>query len=838
MKKNLLLLSLLLAFSIVFAQQNKPSQISSSPANTRVETRSSQRTNGTQPAPTSTTSSCMSINYPTVTTWSPTIYSTGTAGAGGFVSGPNQYLDKEKAMYFDASASAFTKLYQVDVWFAKGYSSNPSKVVNMKIYDGTSGTPSTSVIATASLTMGTIMGDVAGNFNTSFYFPAGVTLPASKRFFCSVDISNLNWATSKDSLCIVSNQSGQTTPAAAWERQTDNLWYQYSAAAAWTQSVSLYIHPFLRNTPVTATFTATGPALCAGNSITYDATGSTTGGVTYWGFGASTSPTTASTNSISVLYPTAGTYTTTLLILDACDALGASQATFVVNAKPTVAATPSSTTICNGTNITLSGSGASTYTWTGGVTNGVAFAPSTSLNYTVSATAANGCTNSAVANVSVNPIPTVLANTNSSAVCMGNNVTLSGGGATTYTWSSGVLNAVAFSPSSTNSYTVTGSLNNCTNTAVVSVTVNNIPTVTANTTSSAVCMGSNVTLSGGGATSYTWSSGVSNAVAFAPLSTNSYTVTGSANNCTNTAVVSVTVNNLPTVSANSTSTAVCVGSNVTLSGGGASTYTWSGSVSNGIAFAPAFTNTYSVNGTDVNGCMNTATVGVTVNNLPTVMANSTSTAVCAGSNVTLTGGGASTYTWSGSVSDGVAFAPASTNTYSVNGTDLNGCSNTATVGVTVNNLPTVTANSTSTLVCVGDNITLNGGGASTYTWTGGVSDNTPFIASASDSYTVTGADVNGCSSPATVSVTVNLCTGIQSLTVLNSISVFPNPNNGDFTIQSQKADGINVINELGQVIETIKLNEENNFSFNVRGLSSGIYFLVGKTVKQKVIVTK
>jgi hypothetical protein len=38
------------------------------------------------------------------------------AGAGGFVSGPNQYLDREKAMYFDASASAFTKLYQVDVW--------------------------------------------------------------------------------------------------------------------------------------------------------------------------------------------------------------------------------------------------------------------------------------------------------------------------------------------------------------------------------------------------------------------------------------------------------------------------------------------------------------------------------------------------------------------------------------------------------------------------------------------------------------------------------------------------------------------------------------------------
>ena len=768
MKKNLLILSLLLVFSVAFAQQNKQSQVSSSPANARIETRSSKRTNGTQPVPTSTTSTCMSINYPTVTTWSPTIYSTGTAGAGGFVSGPNQYLDREKAMYFDASASAFTKLYQVDVWFAKGYSSNPSKVVNMKIYDGTSGTPSASVIATASLTMGTIMGDVAGNFNTSFYFPAGVNLPASKRFFCSVDITNLDWATSKDSLCIVSNQSGQTTPAAAWERQADNLWYQYSNAAAWNQNVSLYIHPFLRNTPVTATFSATGPALCAGNSITYDATGSTTGGVTYWSFGALTSPTTASTNSISVLYPTAGNYTTTLLIFDACDALGAAQSVFTVNAKPTVAATPSSTTICNGTNVTLSGSGASTYTWTGGVVNGVSFAPPSSLTYTVSGTAVNGCTNSAVANVSVNPIPTVVANTTSSAVCIGSSVTLSGGGATTYTWSPGVSNAVAFVPSSTNSYTVTGSLNNCTNTAVVSVTVNNLPTVTANSTSSAVCAGSNVTLTGGGASTYTWTSGVNN----------------------------------------------------------------------GVAFAPTSTNTYSVNGIDANGCANTAVVSVTVNNLPTVTANSTSTVVCAGSNITLTGGGASTYSWTSGVNNGVAFAPASTNTYSVNGTDANGCTNTAAVSVTVNNLPTVTANSSNTLVCVGDNIILTGGGASTYTWTGGVNNGIGFAATASDIYTVTGADANGCENTASVSITVNVCTGLQTLVNSNSISVFPNPNNGEFTIQSQMADVVSLTNELGQLIEMIELNQQNNFSYKVSQLSNGIYFLVGKTIKQKVVVTK
>jgi hypothetical protein len=70
------------------------------------------------------------------------------------------------------------------------------------------------------------------------------------------------------------------------------------------------------------------------------------------------------------------------------------------------------------------------------------------------------------------------------------------------------------------------------------------------------------------------------------------------------------------------------------------------------------------------------------------------------------------------------------------------------------------------------------------------------------------------------------------------VIVFPNPNNGEFTIQSQISDILNVTNELGQVIEIIELNQQNNFSYHVNHLQNGIYFLLGKTVKQKVIVNK
>jgi hypothetical protein len=300
----------------------------------------------------------------------------------------------------------------------------------------------------------------------------------------------------------------------------------------------------------------------------------------------------------------------------------------------------------------------------------------------------------------------------------------------------------------------------------------------------------------------------------------------------------VTVNNLPTVTANATSTSVCNGLSTTLTGGGATTYTWSNSVSDGVSFAPSSSNTYTVNGTDVNGCQNMAMVTVNVNNLPTVTANSTASAVCAGSNVTLTGGGATTYTWSGTVINGTAFSPSASDNYTVTGTDANGCVNSSSVSVAVNNTPTVTANSTSTLACVGDNIILTGGGASTYTWTGGVTDGVGFPASTSDTYTVTGYDVNGCSNTAIVSVSVNVCTGLKSIATSNIISVFPNPNNGEFTIQSQKADIVNIMNDFGQVLEVIVLNDDNNNSYKVNNLPNGIYFLVGKTIKQKIIVTQ
>lgn len=295
--------------------------------------------------------------------------------------------------------------------------------------------------------------------------------------------------------------------------------------------------------------------------------------------------------------------------------------------------------------------------------------------------------------LTVNALPTVTANTSLASVCAGAPVTLTGGGANTYSWNNSVTNGVSFVPASTATYTVTGtSAAGCINTAAVSVTVNALPTVTASASSSSVCAGSPTTLSGGGATTYTWNNGVSNGVSFVPASSGSYTVTGTnAAGCTNTASTSITVNALPTVSASASSTAVCAGGATTLNGGGASTYTWNNGVSNGVSFVPAASGSYTVTGTNALGCTNTASVSLTVNALPTVTANSSSASVCNGTAVTLTGGGANTYAWDNGVTNGVSFVPASSTTYTVTGTNAEGCTNTATTAITVGTLSIATS---------------------------------------------------------------------------------------------------------------------------------------------------
>lgn len=510
-------------------------------------------------------------------------------------------------------------------------------------------------------------------------------------------------------------------------------------------------HVLIENTLPVVSFTANPSSpVCAGTSVTLSGTGATS---YEWSGGV--------TDAVAFAAMTTDTYTVTGTDVNGCT--NTATATVNVNALPTVnfIAAPSAS-VCAGNPVTLSGTGATSYTWTGGVTDGVAFTPASTLTYTVTGTDGNGCTNTNSVTVTVNTLPTVSFTASPSAtVCAGTSVTLSGTGAGSYSWSGGITDAVAFTPASNQTYTVIGTDGNgCTGTATASVVVNAAPVVSFTALPSAnVCAGSSVTLSGTGATSYVWSGGVTNSVAFTPSATQTYTVTGTdGNGCTATATANVTVNPNPAVGTSALPSAtVCAGNSITLNGTGASAYTWSGGVTDGIPFVPPATGTYTVTGTDGNGCTGTSTILVTVDPLPAVGASaSPSAAVCAGASVTLNGTGAVSYTWSGGVTNGVAFVSPSTASYVVTGTNGAGCTNTATITVTVNALPSVSFTaSPSGPVCAGTPVTLSGTGATSYTWSGGITDAVPFAASTTQTYTVTGTDANGCTAQANATVTVN-----------------------------------------------------------------------------------
>ncbi len=186
-------------------------------------------------------------------------------------------------------------------------------------------------------------------------------------------------------------------------------------------------------------------------------------------------------------------------------------------------------------------------------------------------------------------------------------------------------------------------------------------------------------------------------------------------------------------------------------------------------------NTFTVFTEDRYSCPQSTTVSLNVFPTPTITVNSST--ICIGQQTaTLTATGADTYTWApatglsvttGSIVNG---APASTQNYTISGTDINGCINDTTASITVNTLPTVTVNSAS--ICIGQQTaTLVANGASTYSWTpalnlssssGTTVTGTP---AATESYTIIGTDLNGCFNNTTSTITVN---SLPTITANNS----------------------------------------------------------------------
>lgn len=269
-----------------------------------------------------------------------------------------------------------------------------------------------------------------------------------------------------------------------------------------------------------------------------------------------------------------------------------------------------------------------TFIWNDGGTNytGQIYqtSPTTGTSYTLTVTDDWGCSTGGGTSVSVNPLPIITTSANATTVCFGENIYLTASGATTYNWDNGIFNGISFVPATSTTYHVTGTDNNgCKDTSSISISVNPLPIVVANTPTPIVCYNSFVTLTGSGADSYTWDNGITDGIPFIPSASGSYNVIGAdANGCADTATIFLTLNPPLLVTSSGNPSTICFGDSSTITTtatGGTPSYNYSwddGSATYGNAtnvVTPLVSTSYTLTVTDAVGCLiyDTTTVSVT-----------------------------------------------------------------------------------------------------------------------------------------------------------------------------------------------------------------------------------
>lgn len=197
--------------------------------------------------------------------------------------------------------------------------------------------------------------------------------------------------------------------------------------------------------------------ICAGQSLTLNSTASSYTSIVW--SNAMVGPAISVTSSAVYYAIATNTCGTTV---------NSNSITVTVNSLPIVTAVTSASAVCSGQTVTLTASGANTYTLVtvGAFSGTTTVNPSTSTTYTViGKNTLTGCVNTTSVIQNVNPLPVLSVVTSNSLLCMGQTAILSVSGANTYSWDAGpTTNTLAVSPTVNTVYNVTGiDLNGCVN---------------------------------------------------------------------------------------------------------------------------------------------------------------------------------------------------------------------------------------------------------------------------------------------------------------------------------------------------------------------------------------
>lgn len=560
----------------------------------------------------------------------------------------------------------------------------------------------------------------------------------------------------------------------------------------------------------------TPSSICNGGSAQLQATA--TGGSGTYTYAWSPATYLSSTTIYNPIASPPNTATYTVSVNDGFNTV-TDQVTITVYPLPTPSA-GSNSPICTGNAINLNSSGGTTYSWGG--PNGFSSSsqnPSISAAslaesgvYTVTVTDANTCSATAQVSVTVNTTPVAGAG-NDGPACTGGTVNLNSSGGTSYSWSgpnsfsstSQNPNVTNVTPADTGTYIVTVTSSGCTATAQTTIALYAVPSAVSGS-NSPLCEGDTLKLTSGGGISYSWSgpNAFSDAsqnpfianITLADTGTYTVTVTGTGG-CTATSQVAVVVNALPVPIAGSNAP-LCSGNMLNLTASGGTTYNWSGPNSFSstlqnpsiVSATPLATGIYNLTVTGAGGCSASTYITIAVDSTPVAMAANNGP-VCPGSTINLTSGTGVSYSWSGPNSFSstqqnpniTSVTSSDAGTYTVTVTGSSGCTNTASVSVTVN--PQAAANAgNDASICNGSSTQLTASGGISYQWSpsSGLSStsvsNPTANPTSTTTYTVLVTNSQGCTGNDDVTITVNplptadagsdtsICNG--SLTQLNA----------------------------------------------------------------------
>ena len=247
-----------------------------------------------------------------------------------------------------------------------------------------------------------------------------------------------------------------------------------------------------------------------------------------------------------------------------------------------VAVTPSSLALdapqgaCKDQTLTLTGSGANSYTWsTGDNTYSIAVAPLFNTTYTLTGSEASGCINTITTSILAYPLATVSI-LGGESVCSGSSISFTANGATSYTWNTTEIgNSITVIPTGDISFSVNATdANGCLASSSISVSVLTLPTLSVIGIFS-ICPGDATILSANGAVTYTWNTDETTAsIRVNPNLNTIYMVKGTAeNNCISTATAQVMMKPKPQLVL-SNDVAVAPGQSATLSVTGGLSYLW------------------------------------------------------------------------------------------------------------------------------------------------------------------------------------------------------------------------------------------------------------------------